>query len=477
MRAAHEQGEREQRARRLAEPWAARAKAKAATAKLNEKMSDNRRLLAERKRRLEEQLAARLQQAREMNAREAAQAVAQSSWRHLRAFQRSYVRALQAEHTIVAAVAPNAEDSAGDHLRDENIIQIFFSTMISELCVLCMLRGGASVPVLSITTVINGAITTGACSVVAMLAKRLFRWGNKLRWRKKDRKRESAATLIQRRFRLNRKERRKRKKGLKACVRRCVRRVRRLVRRCIRRLCECLCRWRVCRFVRRVCECVSRWRMCRCIRRVCACVCRWRVCRWLCRRVGRSGKDKYAVQPRKPRKAARPRAAAPAAAPAKPAGGLKSLLTRAAAASGAPGAADPDGLGKITSFAELVRQKQREEHALFGRFPLTAPHALGPRASAKWVTMHPKLHLLRFTLAWGINLAVYFAACLAALVYGVLFQAPAFTELLLAWVLALGFTWAVIEPSEVLGLVLFPTLANNKRLQQCRAKCKDLGFF
>ena len=62
---------------------------------------------------------------------------------------------------------------------------------------------------------------------------------------------------------------------------------------------------------------------------------------------------------------------------------------------------------RITSFADLVKAKQREEHTKFGRFPLTAPNALGPKASARWVTMHPKLHLARFTLAWLLNVAAY----------------------------------------------------------------------
>ena len=68
------------------------------------------------------------------------------------------------------------------------------------------------------------------------------------------------------------------------------------------------------------------------------------------------------------------------------------------------------------------------------------------------------------------------AACVIALVFGVLFAAPAFTELLLAWLAALLFTWLVIEPSEVLALVLLPSITKSKRLMACRATCKDLGF-
>ena len=81
-----------------------------------------------------------------------------------------------------------------------------------------------------------------------------------------------------------------------------------------------------------------------------------------------------------------------------------------------------------------------------------------------------------FTLAWLLNVAAYLAACVIALVFGVLFAAPAFTELLLAWLAALLFTWLVVEPSEVLALVLLPGLTNSKRMAKCRATCKDLGF-
>ena len=52
---------------------------------------------------------------------------------------------------------------------------------------------------------------------------------------------------------------------------------------------------------------------------------------------------------------------------------------------------------------------------------------------------------------------------LVALAYGLMFEDTAFSELLIAWLVALIFTWLVIEPGEVLGLVLFPKLMNGKR--------------
>ena len=435
----------EAQVRSLTHSWAASAKSSSAAAKLNAKVAENRRRLAERRRELEGQMRAKLDLVREISAKEAAQTAVKTSWRGLRNFQRSFFRALQAEHTIVAAVAPSVDNLSGDKMRDENIVHIFFLTMMSELCVLCMLRGGAEVPVFSLTTVINSAISTSTCAVLAMMAKRVFRFGNKIRWRRKDKQRESAAALIQRRFRQKKKER-KRQKGVKARARRCVKG---LLRRLLR------CCWRI--------LCASCWRrLCRCLRRKAAVV--------------DNPNDKYNVKASrgkvKPAKQGKRRGGgkrpdSQSAAAAKPS--LKSMLMAAAA----PGAVAP---GKITSFGDLVKTKQREEHAMFGRFPLTASQLSG-KAAARWVTMHPKLHLFRFCLAWGINVAVYVLACLVALVYGVTFQAPAFTELLLAWLAGLIFTWAVIEPSEVLGLVLFPSLANSGPLAACRDKCKAAGFY
>ena len=43
--------------------------------------------------------------------------------------------------------------------------------------------------------------------------------------------------------------------------------------------------------------------------------------------------------------------------------------------------------------------------------------------------------------------------------------------------LALGFTWAVVEPAEVLGIVLLPALSNNAHVMACQAWCKDLGLW
>ena len=86
--------------------------------------------------------------------------------------------------------------------------------------------------------------------------------------------------------------------------------------------------------------------------------------------------------------------------------------------------------------------------------------------------------MLRFTLAWLFAVAVYLAAALVCLVYGVLFDEPSFQLLVLAWFAALIFTWAVVEPAEIVGLSVFQRIfKGSDRLDRCRNWCKDLGIY
>ena len=87
------------------------------------------------------------------------------------------------------------------------------------------------------------------------------------------------------------------------------------------------------------------------------------------------------------------------------------------------------------------------------------------------------LHIFRFTLAWAFNLALYIVAAIYALVSGILYGAPEFREMLIAWLAGLIFTWAVIEPGEVIGIVVFPRLFNSRAIAKCREKCKDAGIY
>lgn len=283
-----------------------------------------------------------------------------------------FITALRSEHTIVSAVAPSADDTAGDHLHDENVIHIFFTTMLAELCVLCLLRGGADVPVISITTVINGIITTSACCSFAMAQKQLFRFGNKKRWRSPYK-----PTLV----------------------------------------------WRTIRYS-------------------------WRAFQ----RARQSLQDK--AQSRREERQHKQIAE------------MKSKLAQ-------PGSRLRIKIDKAGKPILPSRPQTNRSQSHQARMTLH----VNELHDGKWVEMSRRVHLSRFTLAWSVAIIVYLLACWLALTYGVMFEAPAFTELLIAWLLSLAFTWIVVEPGEVLGLVLFPSLASNERLMACREKLKELGIW
>ena len=83
----------------------------------------------------------------------------------------------------------------------------------------------------------------------------------------------------------------------------------------------------------------------------------------------------------------------------------------------------------------------------------------------------------RFALAWFFNFSLFLVTCVVALVYGVTFEEPAFKLLLMAWVAGLLFTWIIIEPSEVLGIVLFQDQLEGGCIMKLREKCKEMGIY
>ena len=307
-------------------------------------------------------------------------------------------RTLQSEHTIVSAVLPSDEDTSGSHLRDENVVQIFFTTLLAELCVLCAMRGGEEVPLLSLTTIIGGLITTTVCTVLASICKVVFRWGNKRRWRK--RQADERPPLA-----------------------------RRIVRLALRPLLA--------------------------------------PCRWL-----RGGRDSVALRRAERRKRKAREARESNRLTFDPRTGRWSTYGDATRRGGSKGGGKPSMRLKATTASLLKRRAPRGTRGASS--PAAVQQALESR---RFKPMNRRLHLLRFLLAWLLNLAVYLAACIVSLTYGVLFEPPALRELLFAWLAALVFTWLVVEPGEIVGMVLFPRLFNNRRIAACRAKCKELGIY
>ena len=307
----------------------------------------------------------------------------------IKKFGKQFWRTMQSEHTIVSAILPASEDTAGDHVRDENVIQIFFTVMIGELCILCMLSDGSEVPIFSLTTLINGAITTFTLAFVAVWLKLSFRWGNRIRFRKTE-KRPSLFARLRRAY-FDHAERRMRRRERRREHRRRLEEERQERRQ------------------------HATWD---------------RKHGWVMPGTRPNIATLSVVPSASKRKDTNsPRAAAPAPA-------------------SAPAAAQADeATVEVTS---------------------------GMR---KWIPMDPTLHLVRYTLAWMFNLGIFFMFCILALTYGVILGPPTFDLILIAWVMGLVFTWAVIEPSEVLGIVLFPSLAENECVMKIREKCKDYGIY
>ena len=308
--------------------------------------------------------------------------IADQSSRRTRATVYEFLTQLQHEHTIVAAVAPAGADTAGDHLHDENVIHIFFTTMLGELCVLCFLRGGKEQPLLSLTTLINGMITTFACCSLAMVAKNVFRFGNRKRWPAPYRP------------------------------------------------------WLIWRVVRQF----------------------WRLSLKGHRLIKEKGRKRREEADRRNQEDRRRRLAIP---------GERVKI-----------AIDRNGKAKASTLSKKPTLKLTPKRRMPSAQAVIASGAnAGSRHDAKWVPIGPRLIRFRFGVAWSFNILLYLISAWIALTFGVMFDEPAFAELLLAWLAGLGFTWLVIEPGEVAGLVCFPKLFNNDRVANCRNKCKELGIY
>ena len=95
---------------------------------------------------------------------------------------------------------------------------------------------------------------------------------------------------------------------------------------------------------------------------------------------------------------------------------------------------------------------------------------------SKLVPFSRKYILLRWTIGWAINLAVFVVLWLLNFMYGVFHGAPTMDSILLAWVAGLFQTFIIVEPSEVLAIVLIPSISENHYIAKCKANLKEYGF-
>ena len=82
----------------------------------------------------------------------------------------------------------------------------------------------------------------------------------------------------------------------------------------------------------------------------------------------------------------------------------------------------------------------------------------------------------RITLAWLFNIVFYLIMCWFTYTYAILFGPEETNGWLMSFVLASGNAWLIIEPFEVVLLVMLPFLFDNKCVANCRETAKELGL-
>ena len=339
--------------------------------------------------------------------------------RSTRAFASAFWKTLQDEHTIVSAVLPGADSLTGDRLHDENIIHLFWCMVAGELCVLLVLADGAEVQLFSITTIINGAITTFTCAAFGAIIKQIFRWGNRrfVRLRDKQGALQRIASLIVVGF---------------------------------------------CRIGRRSDKAL----------------------RAINPEIGalRSKKVKAAWHGHTPRMVtptvARPRACTTGSYSI-------SVVSRTSLGTSSMPSTDTCGgspstlrsLQPSVSKASLAASTSCSNSTLQTTYQSVQSGQVVRHGRKRFRKLSRRMQWARFCFAWLLSMALFLTACIIALVYGVLLTESAFNTLRLAWIAGLVFTWMVIEPSEVLGILALPYFSNMECVQKVRNKCKDYGIY
>jgi hypothetical protein len=85
--------------------------------------------------------------------------------------------------------------------------------------------------------------------------------------------------------------------------------------------------------------------------------------------------------------------------------------------------------------------------------------------------------LIRWTCGWLFNFIYYIVLCAMDFVYGVQTGSVAFGQVMLAWLAALVFTYLVIEPAEIAGIVFLPMIAENKYVAWLQDRAKYYGLY
>jgi len=95
---------------------------------------------------------------------------------------------------------------------------------------------------------------------------------------------------------------------------------------------------------------------------------------------------------------------------------------------------------------------------------------------SKLVPFSHKYVMFRWITCWVINLAVFVVLWLGNYTFGATFGVDVMNSVLIAWAAGLFQTFCIVEPAEVLGLVLLPSLAECSVIAKCRSDLKEYGF-
>ena len=106
--------------------------------------------------------------------------------------------------------------------------------------------------------------------------------------------------------------------------------------------------------------------------------------------------------------------------------------------------------------------------------------ARAPSSISSSISWRHQLRVMRdeaqWATAWLLNFGIFFCMCWFSIIYGMQFGKEKSDEWLIGLLQGFWFGVAILEPIEVLALVLLPSLFDNEYIASCRQKAKDLGL-
>jgi len=158
----------------------------------------------------------------------------------------------------------------------------------------------------------------------------------------------------------------------------------------------------------------------------------------------------------------------------------ESLETIAATMQGASAPRPPvcrSGSGLATNWGGLKRQSSSLVMAVrMAKSAEEKTEELLRKKRSKLISIPPRRRMVRFTLGWLANIAILLFIMWMNLTYSVMLGRSTFRIVLVTWFLSLGQTFLVIEPFEVLGITVLPSLFQAECCAETRFKMKEWGF-